>query len=278
MVLLIPLSSALCKLLAKPQTSTKHRRDWKYCLVSLSKSTPTSTSLSWNPTCHNTDNVDLIGFVCILQYQQSSVMLENWQFFLCEMPKKRNAFFKTVFSLSQCQQEGGVLFGSAAFLGYSLVNRYFPKKLKYLKLLQLSLLTLEIVNSCACCLLHVDLTLNRESIKDRKEHSLRNMFTTQTCPCLRCQCWGIKSVFKVGLNIFLDIAAQSGSSWNSRHWNCYRKGSRKLSNDSKYEIFKQFWILNQTISNMELSNNLKYQIFKQFQILILLIVRVEVNQ
>ena len=205
-------------------------------------------------------------------------MLENWQFFLCEMPKKRNAFFKTVFSLSQCQQEGGVLFGSAAFLGYSLVNRYFPKKLKYLKLLQLSLLTLEIVNSCACYLLLVDLTLNRESIKDRKEHSLRNMFTTQTGPCLQCQCWGIKSVFKVGLNIFLDIAAQSGSSWNSRHWNCYRKGSRKLSNDSKYEIFKQFWILNQTISNMELSNNLKYQIFKQFQILILLIVRVEVNQ
>ena len=69
-----------------------------------------------------------------------------------------------------------MLFGSAAFLGYSLVNRYFPKKLKYLKLLQLSLLTLEIVNSCACYLLLVDLTLNRESIKDRKEHSLRNMF------------------------------------------------------------------------------------------------------
>ena len=69
-----------------------------------------------------------------------------------------------------------MLFGSAAFLGYSLVNRYLPKKLKYLKLLQLSLLTLEIVNSFACCLLLVDLTLNRESIKDRKEHSLRNMF------------------------------------------------------------------------------------------------------
>ena len=92
------------------------------------------------------------------------------------MPKKRNAFFKTVFSFSQCQQEGEVLFGSAAFLGYSLVNRYFPKKLKYLKLLQLSLLTLEIVNSCAYCPLLVDLTLYRESIKDRKEHSLRNMF------------------------------------------------------------------------------------------------------
>ena len=104
-------------------------------------------------------------------------MLENSQyFFVCEMPKERIAFFKTVLSLSQCQQEGEVLFGSAAFLGYSLVNRYFPKKLKYLKLLQLSLLTLEIVNSCAYCLLLVDLTLNRESIKDRKEDSLRSMF------------------------------------------------------------------------------------------------------
>ena len=92
------------------------------------------------------------------------------------MPKKQIAFFKTVLSLSQCQQEGEVLFGSAAFLGYSLVNRYFPKKLKYLKLLQLSLLTLEIVNSCAYCLLLVDLTLNREPIKDRKEDSLRSMF------------------------------------------------------------------------------------------------------
>ena len=103
------------------------------------------------------------------------------------MPKKRNALFKTVFSFSQCQQEGEVLFGSAAFLGYSLVNRYFPKKLKYLKLLQLSLLTLEIVNSCACYLLLVDLTLNRESIKDRR----RRQFEKHVLPHRHVHAFGV---------------------------------------------------------------------------------------
>ena len=147
--------------------------------------------------------------------------------------------------------------------------------LDFLKLLQLSLLTLEIVNTCTCYLLLVDLTLNRESIKDRKEHSLRNMFhhTDMSLPSVsmlknqkRLQSW-IKHI-SGHCSLVRELL-------KSRHSNCQ---VWKLSNDSKYEIFKQFRISNQTISNMKLSNNLKYQIFKRFQILILLIVRVEVNQ